>query len=174
LREDGSPYYIGKGKGNRAYDTNHTVRPPKNKNLIVFLERNLSNIGALALERRYIRWYGRKDISTGILRNRTDGGDGVQGHVVGKEQRRKMSLAKKGKPGNKLGSKLSTESRQRLSDAHKGNTNRRGKLASPQTKEKMSVAQQKLPIKTCPHCGKQSRSNGIFTHIKFCHLKLIQ
>lgn len=75
LREDGSPYYIGKGKNKRVTEK-HTVGVPKNKNRIVFLEKNLSEIGALSLERRYIRWYGRKDLGTGILRNRTDGGEG--------------------------------------------------------------------------------------------------
>lgn len=76
LRADGSPYYIGKGKHQRAYSNKHSVNLPKDKSLIVFLETNLSNVGACALERRYIQWYGRKDIGTGILRNRTAGGDG--------------------------------------------------------------------------------------------------
>jgi hypothetical protein len=31
------------------------------KSNIVILERNLSEIGAFALERRYIEWYGRKE-----------------------------------------------------------------------------------------------------------------
>lgn len=79
LRLDSSPYYIGKGKGNRAFSKNHNVHVPIDRNRVLFLETNLSNIGALALERRYIRWYGRKDNNTGILRNLTDGGDGAAG-----------------------------------------------------------------------------------------------
>ena len=66
----GTPYYIGKGKGNRAWSADHTINLPKNNNNIVLLETRLTEIGALALERRLIKWWGRVDLETGILRNR--------------------------------------------------------------------------------------------------------
>lgn len=74
----GTPYYIGKGTGSRAWKhcSTDAIHPPNDNSLIVVLEDHLTELGAFALERRMIRWYGRIDQSTGILRNGSDGGQG--------------------------------------------------------------------------------------------------
>ena len=77
LNDNNEPYYIGKGTSDRAWKKHRNVHRPKENNKIVILENNLSDIGAFALERRYIKWYGRLDKNEGILLNRTDGGEGV-------------------------------------------------------------------------------------------------
>lgn len=124
----GTPYYIGKGTGNRAYvdhrdaKNNAGVHTPKNTVNIVVLEDNLTELGAFALERRMIRWYGRKDNGTGVLHNRTDGGEGASGHKHSVETRKIIGLASKSMP---------VEVRQRIGDKN------RGKIRSEETKQKM-------------------------------------
>lgn len=76
IREDGTPYYIGKGKDARAWSKDHFINlPPLNR--IKILESNLTDVGACAIERRLIRWHGRKNIDVGgILYNQAEGGNG--------------------------------------------------------------------------------------------------
>ncbi len=95
LREDGTPYYVGKGKKLRAW-AKHNVNLPKDESRIVFVARNLSEAEAHLLEKRLISSYGRKSNETGILRNLTDGGEGISGYKHTTESNEKNRIANSG------------------------------------------------------------------------------
>jgi hypothetical protein len=96
LREDRTPFYIGRGKGRRAFDKSHNVKvPPKDR--ILFLKTGLTFAESVDHERYMIAVFGRKDNGTGILRNITDGGEGMDGWVPTLETRAKMSRSQKGR-----------------------------------------------------------------------------
>ena len=90
LREDRTPYYIGKGKKDRIDNPLHNSihLPPKNRR--IFLKQNLTEEESFKHEIYMIDVFGRKDLGTGILRNMTNGGQGVSGRIVSEEQREKM------------------------------------------------------------------------------------
>jgi hypothetical protein len=160
LRQDNTPYYIGKGKGNRAFAKHKHVYTPKDISKIVFLERNLTNIGALSLERRYIRWYGRKDLNTGILRNLTDGGDGAVGYTQSENHKLKIRLANKGLKRSEE-TKLKMSQSQLTSPNHTTRGKKRPEFAkkvagknNPMFGTVSPFKGKKHKIVECPHCGK--------------------
>ena len=72
----GTPYYIGKGSKNRAWAHHTNIPQPKDKKYILIVENNLNELQAFMWERYYFRWFGRLDLGTGILHNKSEGGEG--------------------------------------------------------------------------------------------------
>ena len=119
LREDKTPYYIGKGKDDRIYSTNRRIKPPKDKSRIIYLKQNLTEAEAFKHEIYMISVLGRKDLGTGILRNRTNGGEGASGCIPSEETRKKISVANKGENHPNYGKTTSEETKRKIGDANK-------------------------------------------------------
>jgi hypothetical protein len=145
LREDYSPYYIGKGSGKRAYTKGpKEVKPPRDKSRVKIIKADLKEEEAFLLEKLYILMFGRVDLGTGILRNRSDGGDGVSGAVRSPEFREKLRQANLGKKrpqwiydkiaASNTGKKASAETRAKMSAV------RRGRKCTEEHKRKVSEA----------------------------------
>ena len=145
LREDRTPYYIGKGKEDRIYSKQKNIKPPKDKSRILYLKQNLTEEEAFKHEIYMIDVFGRKDLGTGILHNRTDGGEGSSGCIPSEETKRKLSEANKGRilseeTKRKIGEAsqgktVSEETKRKMSDANKGH------IVSEESRKKMSDAQ---------------------------------
>ena len=135
LRENKTPYYIGKGNKNRLYNSKRNCYLPKDKSRIIFLKQNLTEEEAFRHEIYMIAVFGRKDLRTGILRNMTDGGEGSSGAIRSlsfKENLRKINTGKK----------LTEEHKEKLKLANIGKNNPNyGKIASKETKNKMKISQ---------------------------------
>ena len=140
LRDDGTPYYIGKGNGGRCYAKGG--RPcgvPKDVSRILILKSELSEEDAFRHEIYMIAVFGRKDLGTGILRNKTNGGEGTSGRICSNATRKKLSSTLTGgvisaewRENISKGKKNpSTETREKLSKANKG------KKLSEETKQKI-------------------------------------
>ena len=107
-QKTGKPYYIGKGQDDRIDAPHLNLNIPPDPNNRVKLAENLSEQDAWNLEVDLIEQYGRKDIGTGILLNKTAGGIGGDTSMyrtyapMSEETKRKLSEKKKGKvPWNK-------------------------------------------------------------------------
>jgi len=170
LRENHSPYYIGKGSGKRAYNKGpKEVKPPRDKSRIRILKADLTEDEAFLLEKLYILMFGRIDSGAGILRNRSDGGDGASGAIRSAETREKLRQANLGKQrpqwvydkiaASNRGKKASDETRAKQSAARKGRTcteehkrkvseAKKGFKHTEEAKQKMSMGHMK---KAKPH-----------------------
>jgi NUMOD3 motif len=140
LRIDGTPYYAGKGSGDRAFSVKtHKVKPPVDRSRIV-IYFVLSEAEAFDLEMTLIAWYGRKDLGTGCLRNFTNGGEGRAGYKISETVRQRMGQSQKGN-SNSAQYKRSEQGRQEARSVVQAHgLTFRGRKHSSDTRAKQSAA----------------------------------
>ena len=172
LRTDGTPYYVGKGRKGRAFRKDRQFHP-KDESRVLILKKDLTEEEAFKHECYMIAVLGRKDLGTGILRNRTSGGEGTSGHhrIVSEETKQKIREAHQGRKhseetkrkisqGN-LGKPKKQPKSRKFSEEHKENIRKsalartdkrtppswKGKKHSPETIEKMRQTHRKRHAK---------------------------
>ena len=147
LREDGSPYYVGKGKGKR-WKRRHNVEVPPEERVLFFIT-DTTNEWACFLEMWLIAFWGRLNDGTGILENLTDGGETTLGWEPTEETKDKIKKALTGR---------------RLTEAHKRKVSDglRGRKHKPETIQKMRKPKSEEHKKKIAeaHRGKKSPLKG--------------
>lgn len=110
-------FYVGLGKGRRAYNKNARSRWWKNivnkyGLTIEITSENISFKEAAEIEKYLIKYYGRLDLGTGCLVNLTDGGEGSNGRVYFVTEKTREKMRNSG--GSRKGFKLSEEHKLKL------------------------------------------------------------
>jgi hypothetical protein len=122
-----SPFYIGKGKDNRAYvKSGRSVHWNRVINKcgyhIIILYNNLSEDEAFNMEISLINFFGFKN-----LVNATYGGEGTSGAIISDETRRKIGEKSKGRKVM-LGKKHSDEAKEKMRQRRLGSKGLAGVL----------------------------------------------
>ena len=181
LRENGTPYYVGKGSGKRAFDQHlFHVPPPRSRIVIQYWTDEEESF---EMEKWYIRLFGRKDNGTGILRNLADGGaGGAAGRLCTQKTRDKLSAALTGRKLTQqhcrkiaeanIGKTLTHETREKISSVQKGkiipkaarqnmSAAQKGRRHTQETREKLRKLQQgrRRSPETCRRISLAKKSN---------------
>lgn len=169
-QHDHTPYYIGKGSRHDRPFGKHTCMLPAFDSLAVCLRSGLTKKEAKRWEKFYIAHYGRSDMSAGILRNQTDGGEGSWGMIQSEATKQKRSRALKGrKQPRELAIKRGLAQRgKKLSAEHKrkiGLTSK-GRRHTAEARAKMS-AKAKAYTRTADHQQALALSRKINTAARY-------
>jgi hypothetical protein len=134
------PYYIGKGKGRRAYRVHGNVSvPPKDR--ILILKDNLTEQEAFMHEMYMIFLFGKKT-EGGLLENKTDGGEinnnlpSWTGKKHSDESKKKISKSVSGVNHPQYGKPLTEEHKNKIKETKKKNPQK----FSSETRLKLSLA----------------------------------
>ena len=165
-QHDRTPYYIGIGSRYDRPFADHTCELPAHDGLIVLMRSGLSWEEACRWEKFYIDHYGRKDEGTGILWNRTDGGEGSLGWIQSEETRAKRSRSLTGRKQTAAERKAHSLAMKgkTLSEEHKRKVGlaSRGRKHTAEARAKMS-AKVRAHKRTEEHSRNQHMSRRINT-----------
>ena len=149
---NGSPFYVGKGKGRRAYDVTSRSKAftevhARGGCSVEISDWFLHESQALADEMELIERYGRQEYG-GLLVNKTDGGDGATGCSPSAETRAKISFAKRSLSESGRANLSEALSGRKLSQAHRAKIGAAGcnRVLNPESLTKMSESMRRL----CP------------------------
>lgn len=188
----GVPFYVGKGRDKRAWRTNDRSKEFKqiyaNDGCTVEIADEFAlESEAHAHEVDLIARYGRRDLGTGLLINKTDGGEGISGLLrtpehcasgrnMSAETRARITASNRNRTPEYCAnlsaahSNRSAEYRAKLSAAKKGKTH------SAETRARMSAAARNMSAearakisaahgnRSADHCAKISAANKGKTH----------
>jgi hypothetical protein len=188
LREDRTPYYIGKGKERYCKKYRITAHhpgiaiPPPDRQLV--LKTFDMEFDAYKHEMYMISVFGRKDLGTGILHNRTGGGDGHtnmsqyarqkcsethKGKVLSEETKCKIGETRK-----KRGYKCSEEQKEKYSEMFSGSGNPNyGNKHSPETLKLISEGTLNKNTKTRHYITPQGEVITIENLRKYCEENIL-
>lgn len=160
-------FYIGKGKGKRAFErkacNNHFMNIYNSVDTaVVFLKENLTNQEAVDLERKYIEYLvfeigygidikGFRESEVGLLTNCTWGGEGTPGRKCKEITKKRISRGNKGKshPHTEYTKKIISKKLRayKKTDEHKKNIANalKGRIINPKSLEKMILWSKTAP-----------------------------
>lgn len=146
LDQNGTPFYVGKGINGRwrphlrhsrqnSFLYNKLRKIGVENVAVSFALKNVCEECAHCCEIDLIATIGRRDLEEGTLCNLTDGGEGNSGYVFSEKTKRKMSFAKKGKPGHRQTAETKEKIKKSLKN-HSVSQETRGKISTSNTGSK--------------------------------------
>ncbi len=130
LREDGTPYYVGKGVQRRAF---RKGAPPRER---IITQSWPDEESAFAAECFLIEYYGRKDLKEGCLINLTNGGEGASGWKPSEQTRCRLHVAMLGDKNPFFNKEHTAATRAVWSEKRKGRSTAATQTAAASRKRK--------------------------------------
>ena len=144
--EKGTIKYVGKGSNYRYRGQHQNVKVPKNlARDVIFFQKNMEEKDAFDMEETLITKYGRQDKGTGILENRSEGGNKPPS-AAGMKRKKKRIWSEESKA--KLSASLTglVKSQEHINNIVEKRILNGSYGFSDESREKMSKTRQKMEI----------------------------